>query len=710
MFTNPCKFYWGDVRDRRYLAKQANMQQNKILRVGEDTPTSGQLGLLFGGDDTTDAEVGNSLLASMGKLGRDNLYLLSELECQEVDAGFVDINRDSLLHHLQADILNLQEAGDPKAIDSGAKTPVSRDDSSLTIQDCHSPMREVEVLHDRLLGMMATDPSLKPRDIVVMVADINAYSPSIQAVFGNAPGERFIPYSISDRTADQESPLLKAFLHLLSLPESRCTAAELLSLLEVPAVSRRFELDAAQFDRVKLWVEEAGIRWGLNDDTASAFSLPAQHENTWLFGLQRMLLGYAMPLEAGLFNDIAPYDEVQGLDAQLAGQLAAFVDTLLAYRKLLSADGTGEVWSKLLTGMIDAFFAVEQDEEPAARLIRDKLERWQQQLDDAGFDDSLSLAVVRDYLNDQLGGETVSQRFLVGQVNFCTLMPMRSIPFRVVCLLGMNDGVYPRTVAPVGFDLMVGRTRAGDRSRRDDDRYLFLEAMLAAQETLYISYVGRSIQDNSEKVPSVLVSELLEYAAQGYCVEGDEGLTSADSAANLIRSLTYTHPLVPFSPDAFRGKQPSFAREWLPAARGEGDAVAPFMSGSLDESWLEPVDGVLTVELAELQRFWRLPVQYFFNRRLKIWFEGQADALDDFEPFALDNLDRFRLRQSLLETMLEQDSSESTVDSFFRQQKAQGMLPHSQFGALALNEEVGAVLPLYQHIQHGSLNAGMILR
>lgn len=278
------------MRDRRYLAKQANMQQNKILRVGEDTPTSGQLGLLFGGDDTTDAEVGNSLLASMGKLGRDNLYLLSELECQEVDAGFVDINRDSLLHHLQADILNLQEAGDPKAIDSGAKTPVSRDDSSLTIQDCHSPMREVEVLHDRLLGMMATDPSLKPRDIVVMVADINAYSPSIQAVFGNAPGERFIPYSISDRTADQESPLLKAFLHLLSLPESRCTAAELLSLLEVPAVSRRFELDAAQFDRVKLWVEEAGIRWGLNDDTASAFSLPAQHENTWLFGLQRMLL------------------------------------------------------------------------------------------------------------------------------------------------------------------------------------------------------------------------------------------------------------------------------------------------------------------------------------------------------------------------------------------------------------------------------------
>lgn len=696
MFTNPCRYYWGDIRDKRYLAKRAASMAPRISRAS-DTEEPAQFALPLMGEDDT-AEVGNSLLASMGKLGRDNLLLISELQCHEVDQGFVEVPRDSLLHHIQADILDLVEPGNiQETLTSESKLPVSADDRSLMVEVCHSPMREVEVLHDRLLDMLESDPTLSPRDIIVMVADINAYSPAIQAVFGNAPGERFIPFSISDRTADQESPILTTFLRLLSLPDSRCSAAELLEILELPAVMRKFGFDNRQFEKVKLWVEEAGIRWGLDDNTASHFSLPHQHQNTWLFGLNRMLLGYAMPSSAGLYNDVLAYDEVQGLEAELAGKLGAFFRVMTATQTALLDTKNGEGWIQTLTSLFDDMFALDTDEELAGQLIRTQLDNWLTQLDDAGFTQLLALPIVRDYLKEKLGGERVSQRFLAGQVNFCTLMPMRSIPFQVVCLLGMNDGDYPRTIAPVGFDLMAGRTRAGDRSRRDDDRYLFLEALQSAQQRLYISYVGRSVQDNSEKVPSVLVTELLDYCRQGYCLAGDQSLPEHESGQRLLDTLVHHNPLVPFSKQAFSQNRRSYAAEWLPAARGEGHAAAPFLDGRA----LNPAPDldIGVIELAELQRFWRLPVQYFFNRRLKVFFESPEGAMEEAEPFALDNLRRYQLRDALLSHVMAKGDSEASLDAFFKQQKASGALPLSHFGELALESEQAGILALYQRLK-----------
>ena len=702
MFTNPCRHYWGEVRDRKYLARLAAKQRQQLQWCVDHSERGEVISPLKGDiednlvDETHEGAVGNTLLASLGKLGRDNLYLLSEMEAYDVEA-FVDIEPDSLLHSIQADILNLEDrVNDELTESSHHKLPVSARDHSLAIHACHSPMREVEVLHDNLLAMLADNPDLSPRDIVVMVADINSYSPYIQAVFGNAPGERYIPFSISDRSADQENPILLAFLRLLGLPESRCQASELLELLEVPAVMARFGFDSERFERIKGWIEEVGIRWGLDGATASEFQLPSQQQNTWLFGLQRMLLGYAMPQETGLYQGVLAYDEVQGMDAELAGQLGLFVELLMEYRQQLARPQPVDEWIGILNQLLDDFFAVDTDGEMVLRMIRDKLQQLDQQLADAGYGSDISPAVLRGYLNDKLSGERVSQRFLAGQVNFCTLMPMRSIPFKVVCLLGMNDGIYPRSIPPEGFDLMAGREKYGDRSRRDDDRYLFLEAIQSAQETLYISYVGRSIQDNSEKMPSVLVSELLEYCQQGYRLEGDEALAVDQSAARLAQSLIHCHPLVPFSPQAFQGKTPSFAAEWLPAASREAITAEAFHDRPLDaepvEAGMEPV-----LELAELTRFWRLPVQYFFNRRLKVFFESAKGAMEDDEPFVLDGLGRFQLRSDLLATFLDsyiqgkngrgETGREEVFERFAEYQQASGGLPLAEFGELELVEE-----------------------
>ena len=694
MFTNPCRYYWGEVRDRKYLARLAAKHRQHLVWQNNHSELDGHSEQLKGSvEDNLNDElhtdvVGNSLLASMGKLGRDNMYLLSQLESSEIEA-FVDIDRDSLLHHLQADILALEEHQNDNALLSSQHKPtIAHQDRSLTLHACHSPMREVEVLHDQLLAMFDRDPELKPRDIIVMVADINAYSPAIQAVFGNAPGERFIPYSISDRSAAQESPILNAFLQLVALPQSRCLASELLELLEIPAVMKRFGLDDHEFLLAKQWVEESGIRWGLNEHTATEFDLPANRHNTWQFGIERMLLGYAMSADDGLFQRqqgdyIAPYNEVQGLGAELAGKLAHFIDRIAFYHRAFAQRQSIEQWRERLLGLLDDFFAVELEGEMALKSIVDTLSQLKEQLEDASFEAEISPEILTQYLQDKLSGTRVSQRFLAGQVNFCTLMPMRSIPFNVVCLLGMNDGVYPRSMPPESFDLMNGRTRPGDRSRRDDDRYLFLEALLSAQQSLYISYVGRSIQDNTARVPSVLVSELMEYCQQNYCLEGDQSLASDDSGQRLIEMLTTHHAMTPFSPHAFLEPQLSYAKEWLPAANRSGDKSTAFAQ-PLDD-FLRDVSFPFELDLVEFQRFWRLPVQYFFNRRLKVVFEPPLPVMQDDEPFALGGLESYQLRDGLLEAFLQADdhSPESLAmigQKYVEQLRAQGRLPFGAFG------------------------------
>ncbi|AYV20739.1 exodeoxyribonuclease V subunit gamma [Vibrio mediterranei] len=720
MFTNPCRYYWGEVRDRKYLSKLAANKRKHLQQIA-DVAHSGDMSMveqLKGSieqnieDELHISEVGNSLLASMGKLGRDNLYLLSQLESNEIEA-FVDIQRTTLLENIQADILNLEEHQDDQLLLSSQHKPtILPQDHSLSLHVCHSPMREVEVLHDNLLAMFDRNPDLKPRDVIVMVADINAYSPAIQAVFGNASGERYIPFSISDRTADKESPLLNAFNLLLQLPELRCSSSELLELLEVPAILQRFNISDSEFATLKLWVEEAQIRWGLDNHTASEFDLPEFEQNSWMFGISRMLAGYAISEQAGLFEfehgTIAPYEQTQGMQAESAGKLAQFIDTITKYRGLLAKSAPIDTWQTNINALLDDFFDVDLEGEVVVKAIRDTLSGLKEQLQDACYSEPLAPRIVRQYFIDKLSGSRVSQRFLAGQVNFCTLMPMRSIPFKAVCLLGMNDGVYPRSVPPESFDLMTGRTKPGDRSRRDDDRYLFLEALLSAQQQLYISYVGRSIQDNTERVPSVLVSELVEYCEQNYCLQGDSELSVDESGAKLRNSLVQEYAMVPFSASHFKSAHSyqSYASEWLPAALQQLSNVR--FDGS-EPFTLEPIEravgSVVELELTELQRFWRLPVQYLFNRRLEVSFDSQQFTTEDDEPFALNGLESFVLRKELLDFFTKSEDGTDLITAFKSEQKAQGYLPINHFGDLEFASNVAQTEELAKAVRQLSNKA-----
>jgi exodeoxyribonuclease V gamma subunit len=267
-------------------------------------------------------------------------------------------------------------------------------------------------------------------------------------------------------------------------------------------------------------------------------------------------------------------------------------------------------------------------------------------------------------------------------------MPMRAIPFRVICLLGMNDGDYPRRQTPADFDLMALPTlsRPGDRSRREDDRYLFLEALLSARDTLHISWVGLSERDNSVMPPSVLVGQLRDYLAAGWHASNDMPLLSA---------LTTVHPLQAFSRRYFDTNDPAmlttYASEWEHARR---DIVVTKTFDTLPD-----VLPTAALSIAQLQNFLARPVRYFFNQRLKVYFDDSDTEVVDDEPFALGGLDRYQAEQELLTAALGTAAPREAIMAATERLRAQGALPPGGFGSLAqaeLDESVGDLAALWQ--------------
>lgn len=688
LFTNPCQYYWGDIQDRAFLARLLGRQRYDLQREQcfglFQQPAAAES--LFSADGEQDLP--NPLLASWGKQGRDNLFLLAQMDALDDEIhAFADFEPNNLLQQVQHDILTLSDHSvigltAEEFKDSQRKRRLDPSDQSIRISACHSAQREVEVLKDYLLHLLDADPQLQPRDIIVMVADIDSYSPFIQSVFAHEKNSRAIPFAISDRRASQVHPVVQAFLQLLALPDSRFTSEQVLALLEIPALAARFAIDEAGLKTLRRWVEESGIRWGLDDSSVTDLALPITGQHTWHFGVQRMLLGYAMESEQGDWQGILPYDESAGMLGELAGQLAELLRSLDQWRQTLNQSLTLTEWQPYCRQLIESFFIGDSDSQAALELIQQQWQQVIQQGIEACYDQAIPMTVLRDELRSRLTQQRISQRFLAGQVNFCTLMPMRSIPFKVVCLLGMNDGVYPRSLLPSGFDLMQHQRRRGDRSRRDDDRYLFLEALISAQQQLYISYIGIGIQDNQPCLPSVLVNELLDYLSQSFCLVGDETLDVDSSAQRLRRHVVQYQQRTPFAEPNFALNNPwrSYAREWLPAARGSGTAPRAFA-----QPLPELIENELEINL--LLSFWRYPLRAWFNRRLDVNFFQEAVALPDSEPFDPDPLERYQVNQQLLNTLIVGEDSET----FYRRQRLAGQLPYGAYGELFWQQQTEAM-------------------
>ncbi|MFP6790332.1 MAG: exodeoxyribonuclease V subunit gamma [Thalassolituus sp.] len=698
---NPCRNFWGDIVDDR--------RQARILR---QQPEAAEY-----------LERGNPLLASWGRLGRDFLTLVhdgaEDGRVTDVEAWVDPATVESglpMLKQIQADILELFDRqalayGEEALTHSQFKQMVAANDTSVQFVAGHSALREVQRLHDQLLAWLSADATLHPRDIVVMVPDIDLYAPYIDAVFASAPEGQRIPWAIADQSMVSENPLLDSVISLMGLADSRLLLTDVQDWLDVAAIRRRFDIDESELDTLRDWFERAQIRWGLDGNHRQQLGLPNFEQNSWRKGLRQLLLGLMLPDinstsgEATHWQGDWPVSAVEGNAAELLGKLLSFVDALENWQHFFSQSHNVDEWLSALPQLLNDLYLPDLDDTMTLQRVRDAIERWRQELADAAYDGDLPAAVIKTWFNEQLGQQGGWQRFLTGPVNFCTLMPMRSIPFKIVCMIGMNDQDYPRQVTPIGFDLMVsGKSRRGDRSRRDDDRYLFLEALCSAQEKLYISYRGRDSRENSELQPSVLVSELIDYICDGFCLADCTDLPARKSREQMHNWLIEELPLQPFSSAVYQPTHPrsvvSHHPLWAAVANVGAQAVdanraaQAFLTAPLNI----PADlDTRTVAWKDIKEALLKPSAFFLRRRLKADLNLYWQQHTNEEPFNLDGLERYKLRNQLVDQALA--GHDANVFEFTQQQQALGHLPVNNIGQVhgeGLVEDVAELIEALQ--------------
>ena len=760
---NPCREYWGDIHSRREIDHRAE---------GAD-PDAGYF------------TEGNELLAAWGRAGRDMIDALIEVPGADWEERFVEPAGAGRLAAVQRDILDLRLAGEAARDDEslvaasvaeapGVATPADRPDGpapdvgtspavepradpgafrataphagpnprppveaerpvtddSIQVHVCHSPVREAEVLHDRLLAIFDIHPDLEPADVLVLTPDLETYGPAVEAVFA-AAGR--IPCHLA-RARAVESRTLRAFLDLLSLPSSRHGAESVLAPLAAPAIGVRFGIGDADIATIRDWVREAGIRWGVDEAHRGEEDLPETADHTWRHGLRRLLLGYAMADADEPVAGLVPCRGAEGgfgfgeMDGELLGRFVSYCEQVFGLRTRLGGRRPPALWGAVLRDVVRDFlsdgservrgaggpegwaFARELAEESAAvrALIRD----FENEASHART--PVPLEVVLDVLRERADQTARAAARLADGVTVAGLGAGRIVPAGAVCVVGMNDGVFPRSPSTPSFDVVAaGRARRGDRDIRREDRFAFLEALLAARRCFLVTCAGRGLRDDAPIPPSVLVDELKDYLGRRFPGE----------------TFETRHPLQPFSPRYFeaaggsRGTPESAANSRTASptvavaagpeddvaararnrevdrAPGTGPSGAVVDGGAPETTGATPVapsgatgtaEGLFSysrgmceaakvvraetaasetrsrfagvalpapdesrriVDLADLVAFFANPTRFFLRDRLSVRLELDDLTLEDEEPFELDNLELYRLRSDIWDQM-----------------------------------------------------------
>ncbi|MGN6252438.1 MAG: exodeoxyribonuclease V subunit gamma [Marmoricola sp.] len=608
-------------------------------------------------DDTSYEAVRHPLLAT---LGRDVRELQRALPGTVVDAGALAgaAPPATLLGRLQADIA----ANRPPS-----RLPADPADRSVQVHSCHGPARQVEVLREVLLGLLADDPGLEPRDIVVMCPDIEAYAPLVNAAFGLGdllpdahPGQQ-LRVRLADRALTQTNPLLGVADQVLTIAGGRAEASRVLDLLATDPVRRRFGFSDADLETITGWVDKAGVRWAFDAEHRRDFGLAAYMQNTWRFGLDRVLAGVAMSEDAERWIDTTlPLDDVASTDIDLAGRLAEFLDRLQHLSDALVGAHPVAHWLTALAEGMESLTAVRAGDEWQLGQLQRELAGLLEGAARTGRDTTtLRLPDVRALLSEQLAGRPTRANFRTGTLTICTMVPMRSVPHRVVCLLGLDDGVFPRNAAVDGDNALARHPLTGERDPRSEDRQLLLDAVLAATDHLVITYSGRNEVNGEPRPPAVPLGELIDT------------LAAMDPGHDPVQRQ---HPLQAFHPGNLTGTPPfCFDRTALDGARAASSPRT--VPERLADLVLPPVP-CGDVELDDLVGFLKDPVRTFLRRRLGIALLDDEEAPGDTLPVELDGLAEWNAGERVLRALIAGRDPDHALQAEWRR----GTLPPGQLG------------------------------
>ncbi len=716
----PSNLYWAELSGLgRKSVKSLLMEDRDLL--------SHKLGSLFG-------QRPHPLLMSMGRVGRDMQLVLESLGDAVVDRAdeecFLDpapqltstegawaeaapddatrgngtVRRPRALHVLQSDILHLR---DPSLLDDTAlaRRRLATDDDSIQFHSCYGPTRQVEVLREALLHLFQAHPDLEPRDVLVMAPDMEIFVPIIGAVFDQGhtkpimedaspaspsmvrwgePGAPHIPYTVMERSGRQANAVADLLLRVLELASDRrrISSVTVLYLLAIEPFRRRFGIQADDLDTLRRWIEEAGIRWGLDAGDRARLGQPHHVQNTWRFGLERLALGVTMADSPGRVWDIpqeppegergrglVPFDGIEGGMVHLLGRFFDACTTIFDVVTLLRSPATIQDWllrflgdparepgSPAAMGILKRLCSVENKDAWLLARTRQELVELEQAAQSVRSKRTVLVGAMYTLLSRRFEEAPGAARSHTGALTFAAMRPYRSVPYRVICLLGMDEGAFPRQQGSIRFDPTQLRPQPGDRDLRDEDRYLLLEALLAAGDHFLVFYTGCDPRSNEPRAPAVPIGELRDVLDASFPAENHQ-----QPSERMSRS----HPLQAFSPRCFQpgrlepGDTPwSYDTRLLRAARStlrQRRGVPLFFppdTAKRTETSAGEHKPLLQLPLEELERFLHNPTRTLLTRTLNLYFQDDDAPLPHREPIEPGGLDRWLMSRRMMDQRL----------------------------------------------------------
>ena len=739
MHLNPCKEYWGDLKtgNRNWQIEKkrisnflmtnslknmgidvANLEavkKNHYKTIKNEAPTEEYFDKYFDCYEDNELVEGNPLLISLGIQGRDTLNELLSYEekvdfthafCRSVDGE----ETDTVLNHLKDMLLTLNSKNDGKVV-------IKPGDNSLQIHSCHTPRRELEVLRDAILNSIKTEyrktgEAISPKNILVMVPDIESYAPQIEAVFGAVEKDdpNYLPYAICDKSSQSSSKVADAIIKLLSIGISPINANLILELLSVEALAAKFEISSTDLSVISNWFKNTAVHWGLDETDVNKTLHTDENQQidlpwTAQAGIDRLLDGFM----TGTDSLYGGYDNFDTSDYALLNKLYAFIDKLKEIKtafdpelNIKTSDWTAKLNDLILQGCFiqddktnDECNAVRKILVDMSAAVNNLKHNDDELVEIQGFrsDLKIKLPAFRAKLIHAFGNEHETSLYLRGCINFCSLMPMRAVPFEHIYVLGLNDGEFPRKDTTPSFNLMRVKnlTRRNDRSRVIDDRYIFLEALLSAKKSLYLSYIGQSPIDKTQMNPSVLITELKDYIFDRFTLSSDHELTEEENAKAVEQRLFKQEYLNSY--DLRNYEEKTTGDNVLPSVVSfNSEAFWKADDATLEEQLPLGLQKDLQIEMEDevyisiedmLKTFRDASANFLkknFNISLRVNYDTEVSDTESFEINSASTLNR--LVKDLL--VIKNDDPvnfdpEAQVDLFIEKQYQKGQMPYGVF-------------------------------
>lgn len=712
---SPCQKFWTDLlSDKESVYLKAYWHKRGVAEV--------QLEKLDGYLRDT-----NPLLANFGKLGREMIRQIEESHMIAVEKYALPatilgnesynhlLDNELLLHEsshsftlleaIQSDIVLLRNP------DEGAVINFIEYDGTIQIHAAPKPMREVEAIYNAILGILdkhrLDETPILSSDVIVMTPNIEAYAPFIRSVFG-AP-ESVVDYQIMDLEMSTQYPYVQAFLHLLHLPLGRWDAVSLLRLFEYQAFQERHRLTWEDVQEVRKWIKIAGIRWGkdqrhrnemLQRDHCHRQMVESSENNTWEHGLGRLLEGLAMFTEGHQTlaeeNNFYPIERIETTQSELLGKIIYILRSLLEDLRPLS-DSTqlsAKEWALYLKCLCDTYLSSEKDDDDSGcRELMQEINAFEKvlpQLDNATYLFHSIQRQIEQALNRKSAYHRESH---MQAIRFCSLLPMRSIPAKVIVLMGMNDGIFPRADDHAKLNYLLGNSEADYYpSQIDFDRHLFLEALLSARRYLLLSYVNQVNDDPKEQSSSLLITELIAYLDKAFRLP----------SGNVSSYCMTKHALLPFDKRYFTANYPyrsyntshyaAALSYYIPEKHVQPQFITDFNAHTITE---EHVNDII-IELSELTACARNPLKIYFNKALGIFLEREEDrTLPCDEEWKLSHLDT---------ALISREALFSTVPNTLLRAEKMGKLPPAPFREIGTDKIKKEIESLSSNLKMHGIN------